>query len=66
VNIPSERLRSVGLQIFFLGAMAFVVFSLLVPGTEPWKRIATIGFWGIGVCGIGLYAYALFKIWRSR
>jgi hypothetical protein len=66
VNISSESLRTVGLQLFFSGAVAFVVFSLLVPGTELWKRIATIGFWAVGVCGVGLYAYALFKMWRSR
>ena len=61
-----ERLRNVGLEMFFFGAVGFLVFSMFFGGAALWKRIATMGFWAVSFAGVCVYAYALFQIWRGE
>lgn len=61
-----RRVRSIGLTLFLLGTLGLPGFSLVVPGDDLWKQIARVGFLVVGMLGVILFGYGVFKITRSR
>jgi hypothetical protein len=60
-----DRLRHIGLTLFWLGWAMLPLFSILVPGAELWKQAGRWAFLFVGFSGFVLYAIAIIGDWRS-